>query len=45
MIYYLNEKKINLDKIEYNLNQLMFGINKLKDKSLKIFLKKISSLK
>jgi len=45
MIYYLNEKKINLDKIEHNLNRLMFGINKLKDKSLKNFLKKISSLK
>ncbi len=44
MIYYLNEKKINLVKIEQNLNKLMSGINKLTDKSLKKFLKKISSL-
>ena len=44
MIYYLNEKKINLVKIEQNLNKLMSGINKLTDKSLKKFLKKISNL-
>ena len=45
MIYYLNEKKVNLLLIENNLKKLMLGINKLTNKSLKNLLKKISNLK
>ncbi len=45
MIYYLNEKKINLIKMEKNLNKMILGINKLTNKKLKNFLKKISNLK
>ena len=45
MIYYLNEKKINLIKMEKNLNKIILGINKLTNKKLKNFLKKISNLK
>ena len=45
MIYYLNEKKVNLIFIENNLNKLVSGINKLTNKSLKNLLKKISKLK
>ena len=45
MIYYLNEKKVNLIFIENNLNKLVSGINKLTHKSLKNLLKKIASFK
>ena len=45
MIYYLNEKKINLIKMEKNLNKMILGINKLTNKKLKNYLKKISNLK
>ena len=45
MIYYLNEKKVNLIFIENNLNKLISGINKLTHKSLKNLLKKIASFK
>ena len=45
MIYYLNEKKVNLIFIENNLNKLVSGINKLTHKSLKNLLKKITSFK
>tara|TARA_Y100001970_G_C14258729_1_gene877729 strand:- start:4478 stop:6733 length:2256 start_codon:yes stop_codon:yes gene_type:complete len=45
MIYYLNEKKINLLKIEKNLNKIMFDINKLTNKKLKNILIKLSNLK
>ena len=45
MIYYLNEKKINLLKVEKNLNKIMFDINKLTNKNLKNILIKLSNLK
>ena len=45
MIYYINEKKIDLIKMEKNLNKIILGINKLTNKKLKNFLKKISNLK
>ena len=44
MIYYLNEKKINLVKIEYYLKKILLDINILSNKSLKNFLIKISGL-
>ena len=45
MIYYINEKKIDLIKMEKNLNKIILGINKLTNKKLKNLLKKISNLK